>query len=129
LGDKVLIVVSTGGAAKSAVILVHGTVDQPLAWPTYAPIKRTDATFLTSLDSKRFVVTESASVSSAPDLARMSLRALPVCPGLRLTTSKAGMVRPRQMSLNGRRQPVIATPVRKLFSPVVKRGLFTFDPE
>jgi hypothetical protein len=83
---------------------------------------------VTSLEPERFVVSETVSVSSALGLTHMSTKALPACPGLRLTTSKAGMAKPPQSSTNGRPRPVLSAPARRVFSPAVKRVLFTFDP-
>jgi hypothetical protein len=125
LADQIMTVFSNSqGNAQAGVAVVKGTVVEPVRWPAYAPLKRTDVAFLTSTDSQHFVVQHK--LSAAVGQLSAALESLPVCPGLRLTTSQTGMSRPTHTAGNARPKPVVLPPARKIFSPTVKRITFEF---
>jgi hypothetical protein len=128
LDDQVLSIASNcQGAHQAGVAVVCGKEYTTRTWPVHALIKRNDVAYLTSIEPNRFTVHRS--LSATTELVITSDGSLPACPGLRLTTSRAGMSRPIRTAAVARSSTTILGPSKKLVVPSVNTVNVAFSLE
>jgi protein phosphatase len=126
LNGKVLTVFSNSQKnSQTGITIVRGNGVEEIRWKAYVQLKRTDVTFLTSCDPTHFVVQHNLSTIAGQCLTPRD--SVPMCEGLRLTTSKIGMARPIYTAVPIKLNPVMGVPGRKIVMPVVKRITFSFS--
>jgi hypothetical protein len=106
----------------AGALIVRDRAHEAVAFPPYAPLRRTDATYVASAEAGRYAVAESSGIGA--DVHAIAREALPASAGLRLTVSRTGPARPPQTAVNQRPAPLPAGPQRRLYSPVVKHLSF-----